>query len=425
MLLVVFGMFAILAMAALAIDVMTLYAAHTDAQRVADSAALAGARMFVLSGYTSWQLGDPTLAATQTEACTSGTPGSGVADTQASGAGSQNQIAGQTAVVTSVNCNFTTPENPRLTVTTGRTDLPTFFGRIFGSRMVRVSARSTAEAFNASGTTVPISVGSVKPWLIPNCDPGSAPPGGGACVDYFVNTASSYSLNSPSSYVGHEYTFHQRFTKGPVAATQYYAVDMTKAAMGVATVCPATSATGCINIGGGLGSVGYLDGIACANTNRLQCGDSVTPDQQGGNGPMLSDNDSGGECLIHTAAAGPGSDQDSFSGGGPGNPVIIGGGLSNPNPALQGKTNISRSDSVVTVPLFSWPATGDPCNLPGGKCNAVTVMGFLQLGIEDVGNPNPGDVHAIVLNAAGCNPAPTATPVTGGAVSALPVRLVN
>src|SRR5262249_23935347 len=158
----------------------------TDAQRVADSAALAGARMFVLSGYTSWQLGDPTLAATQSAACASGSPGSGVTDTQAAGAGSQNQIAGQTACVTSVNCNFTIPGHARLTVTTGRTDLPTFFGKILGQRLLSVSARATAEAFNASGTTV-VSVSVVKPWAIPNCDPTGTPPSGGPCGTYFVD----------------------------------------------------------------------------------------------------------------------------------------------------------------------------------------------------------------------------------------------
>jgi Putative Flp pilus-assembly TadE/G-like len=412
MLLVVFGMFAILAMAALAIDVMTLYAAHTDAQRVADSAALAGARMFVLSGYTSWQLGDPTLVATQTESCSSGTPGSGVADTQAAGAGSQNQIAGQTAVVTSVNCNFTTPGNPRLTVTTGRTDLPTFFGKMFGRRLVGISARATAEAFNASGTTVPVSVSNVKPWAIPNCDPTTTPPApaGTPCGTYFVDSANSYVLKTPTAYIGKQFTFHLRDKNNPVGQGQYYVFDP-----GASNVCPATTATGCLTIANGLS-----DDIACANTQPLQCGDVIDLDKLNGNGANPADTVSGTQCLIHATTTGPGgTDQDSFSAGT--SPVIITGGLSNPNPALQGKTNISRSDSVVNVPLFDW--TGDPC--PTKKCKTTQlIMGFLQLGIQDV--TAAGDLDAVVLNAVGCNPAPTvATPVTGGGVSALPVRLVN
>ncbi len=51
--LVAFSLLALLGMAALAIDVSTLYVAHGEAQRAADAAALAGARMFASSGYTS------------------------------------------------------------------------------------------------------------------------------------------------------------------------------------------------------------------------------------------------------------------------------------------------------------------------------------------------------------------------------------
>ena len=44
---------ALLAMAASAIDVVTLYVARTEAQRASDASALAGARMIAASGYTS------------------------------------------------------------------------------------------------------------------------------------------------------------------------------------------------------------------------------------------------------------------------------------------------------------------------------------------------------------------------------------
>jgi uncharacterized membrane protein len=47
---------ALLGMAALAIDVVTLYVARSEMQRAADAAALAGAKAFVDSGITS----DPT-----------------------------------------------------------------------------------------------------------------------------------------------------------------------------------------------------------------------------------------------------------------------------------------------------------------------------------------------------------------------------
>src|SRR5437870_655071 len=46
------SMFPVLGMAALAVDLTTLYAARSDAQRAADAAALAPAQAFVVTGYT-------------------------------------------------------------------------------------------------------------------------------------------------------------------------------------------------------------------------------------------------------------------------------------------------------------------------------------------------------------------------------------
>src|SRR5437879_7530120 len=55
MVLMALAMVAILAMAALSIDVVTLYLANAEAQRSADTAALAAARVLSISGMT----GDP------------------------------------------------------------------------------------------------------------------------------------------------------------------------------------------------------------------------------------------------------------------------------------------------------------------------------------------------------------------------------
>jgi uncharacterized membrane protein len=61
--LVAISIVALLAMAALAVDVATLYTAHNEAQRTADAAALAGAQAFVNTGLTffSWHFA-PCLA---------------------------------------------------------------------------------------------------------------------------------------------------------------------------------------------------------------------------------------------------------------------------------------------------------------------------------------------------------------------------
>src|SRR5882724_5851621 len=61
-LLVAVSLVALLGMAALAIDVVTLYTARSEVQRAADAAALAGAKAFVDSGVTS----DPTNTSLQT-----------------------------------------------------------------------------------------------------------------------------------------------------------------------------------------------------------------------------------------------------------------------------------------------------------------------------------------------------------------------
>src|ERR1700723_3264552 len=75
MVLVAIAMVAIIAMAALSIDVVTLYLAREEAQRSADAAALAAARVISLSGITSdphdsdstWgEICSPSGSATQT-----------------------------------------------------------------------------------------------------------------------------------------------------------------------------------------------------------------------------------------------------------------------------------------------------------------------------------------------------------------------
>ncbi len=58
--LVAVSLVSLLAMAALAIDVVTLYVARSEMQRAADAAALAGAKAFVDSGVTSWRPPIPT-----------------------------------------------------------------------------------------------------------------------------------------------------------------------------------------------------------------------------------------------------------------------------------------------------------------------------------------------------------------------------
>ena len=88
MVLVAIAMVAIIAIAALSIDVITLYLAREEAQRSADAAALAAARILSVSGIT----GDPSNATTRWSAVCGGS--SSVASQAAQAVGMQNSVGG-------------------------------------------------------------------------------------------------------------------------------------------------------------------------------------------------------------------------------------------------------------------------------------------------------------------------------------------
>jgi hypothetical protein len=81
--------------------------------------------------------------------------------------------------------------------------------------------------------------------------------------------------------------------------------------------------------------------------------------------------------------------------------------------------NIHRSDSIVTAPVLNCPTVGT-CD--GTGATQLPIVGFLQLAIEEV---NVGAIKAIILNAAGTDPASTGTPITGAGPSPVPVRLIQ
>src|SRR5689334_23345726 len=166
-------LFALIAMATLAIDVASLYVARNEAQRAADAAALAGAKMFVTSSFTS----RPGSWSSRSALCANGGAGSSAAvNQQAALAAGVNLIAGQPAVISNINCNFDDSDaspntNPRVTVTVQTATAPIFFARIFGVGSGLIKATATAEAYNMSGQEIPVQLTGVKPWLIPNCNP--------------------------------------------------------------------------------------------------------------------------------------------------------------------------------------------------------------------------------------------------------------
>src|ERR1700680_5128930 len=96
MVLVAVAMVAILSMAALSIDVVTLYLAKEEAQRSADAAALAAARILSILGITG-TAGNANAPAAWAAIC--GGPSSPATQT-ASAVGMQNAVGGLAATVT-------------------------------------------------------------------------------------------------------------------------------------------------------------------------------------------------------------------------------------------------------------------------------------------------------------------------------------
>ena len=180
MVLVVLAMLSMLGIVALAIDVITLYSAKSEAQRAADAGALVAAKMLVDAGVTA----DPGNAGLQTTA-------QRIATTAAKDVAKQSVIAGRPIQAADVTVNFPNngqPSfgiNPQVSVTVVNANLPTFFSRIWSRAALTVRATALAEGFNPSnsssiapgGVNIPVVPRCVKPFIIPNCDPVHARPG--------------------------------------------------------------------------------------------------------------------------------------------------------------------------------------------------------------------------------------------------------
>ena len=130
---------------------------------------MAGARVLANSGMTS----DTGASAPAAEV---------LARAVATQVATQNEVGGRNLVNTEVTVTFgPNTYDPLVTVRVGRTDLPTFFARIWGRTQIAVAATATAEAYNPSRVVTaggavrpPVAPTCVKPWLLPNMDPSLA-----------------------------------------------------------------------------------------------------------------------------------------------------------------------------------------------------------------------------------------------------------
>jgi Flp pilus assembly protein TadG len=426
MILVVLAMLSMLGIVALATDVITLYSARSETQRAADAGALAAAKMLVDMGVTT----DPTATvptAAQIDAATKAAQSVAVNAT----------IAGRPVQTTDVTLSFPgtgTPTfnvNPQVTVTVQNTNLPTFFSRIWSRAALTVRASATAEGFNPSnsssitgGAGVPVIARCVKPFIIPNCDPGHGGAGCGGTGSTFFDPATGAITNpgaSPTGIIGEGFDLSS-ICQGAGPGCNLLGTTPTAGRYYPAALPPTTDA--CPSSCGG-GGTNFEQDIECCNPTPISCGTSATLPAvnqlavdttvfpEGGGGPAQS----GVECLIHQR---PGNGQDILDLGPPLYPLQIEVGNNHPlaGTVLSANDLVTTSDSLVTVPVYDGAAT------PGATVN---IIGFLQVFIDRSfpggGGPKAGEFHVTVANVSGCGTSASGTPVYSG--SAVPVRLVH
>jgi hypothetical protein len=394
----VVAIFLLLGMAAISIDFLTLYVARTDAQRAADAAALAGAKVFVSSGCTT------------AADCTSGTT-STIVKREAEDVGSQNKVFGQYANIADTDITFpASPTNdahdPMVEVNVHRV-MPTLLAaaltRMLGGNAngVTVAAKATAEAFNPTGSSTPFATSCIKPWLMPNCDPdlnhipGNQNPLCPTTAGYFIKNNQvvypTYYANDTGGVLGEPWQLHQNSVP-----SQYADISFT-----------GSSSSGSV----------YKNEIeTCAPEGALACGGTVTVIT----GNKVGNTNQGTNSLIN----GPAPGQDTIDTGQP-PPFPITAGQNNPI-FPPGTVGISLSPSIVTVPVSTGAAV-----CPGNSCATQQIAGFMQLFIQSVGLGAQDQVNAVILNIAACNVSNSGgsgsgvPPVGSGGTSLIPVRLVR
>ena len=446
MVLVAIAMVAIIAMAALSIDVVTLYLAREEAQRSADTAALAAARVLSLSGVT----GDPqNTTGHWPDACNAATQ-------VAQAVGNVNAISNATPTTVNVNflyngtamanCTFTGDNafglNPQVQVQIVRGSLPTFFSRIWSRGANSVSATATAEAFNPSNslssglatTITPVEPRCVKPWIVPNLDPRNPGPPCGANCAPFVDPADGHIVSagistgggSSNGVIGERFTLLPDCRRGggncilrdaptPIAnklsgglpwipnpPSLEYLPGLTANASVAVPSCAVSGSDFENAIEGCDQSTIYACGVFHGNTVDL----SENPGLHSG------DTSNGVGCLINQAAGQDTLDTTSF-------PFQIKSGTGNPT-GIPSTSPVTSSNSIVSLPIYDTAAiTSSP------PTNPVTIVGFLQVFINNVDTNGWGNVDVTVLNVVGCGNGtnPTGSPVFGS--SPVPVRLIT
>ncbi len=463
MALVAVSMVAIISMAAISIDLGSLYEARAEAQRAADLAALAGARVISVSGTTT----DPANGGTDgawTAICNSATA-------IANAVGKQNSVGGSAASTVSVSFGTAGSPgsgctgaafgvNPVVTVTVKQASLPTFFARVFAlvkgtTSNSGVSATASAEVFNSSDSAnfasnmIPVQPRCVKPWIIPNydnvtggtfvnaasgniTDPGvydNVNPGSGIIGQKFdigADCGSTGANCEPGVYEGMT-TDPPRYGNDPLGPTpgkkivQYipaYVQNASAAVPACASDLYQQAIAGCDQ------STVYSCGTPSTTAGATQADLTFNP---GVDSAFAS------QCLINQTVGSENVGNDQIIPTGtltnPPFPFQITAGDDNPlvkaGSAASGDV-ITSSGSIVTLPIADYAGVAFPA---GSTQPTVTIVGFLQVFINYVyvGQPGvaaDGDMNVTVLNVVGCGNNAAGNPSVTG-TSPVPIRLIT
>ena len=463
MIIVALAMVAIIALAALSIDVITLYLAREEAQRSADSAALAAAKIISVSGLT----GDPNNAtANWGKICGPDDGTNGLATRTAKAVAGQDAVGG--LVATTINVTYSAENsgasgdcttlaasafgiNPIVTVQLTRASLPSFFSRIWGNTGNSVSATAAAETYNPSNsgsvgsgaTIIPVQPRCVKPWVVPNLNPRK-PDGCTTACTPFVGLAdgsiqsAGVSLNGSGAtgVIGETFWLDSDCHGNPPGFCNLRIAPQANYNPGGAVQPPPSLlyVPGQVGPGVPLAIPSSCNGsdyqnaiVGCDQPENYYCGfpPATAPNPNAVDltiNPRIPTTD-GAQCLIHQSNpndVGSSSGQDTLSPfGAPSSyPFQILAGTNNPTGL--NNTPVSVSSSIVSLPIYDQTTA-----VSTNTRTEVTFVGFLQVFINAA--DQAGNVNVTVLNVAGCSngsglPVSTTTQVGN---SPVPVRLIT
>ena len=473
MVLVAISMVAIISIAALSIDIITLYLAREEAQRSADSAALAAAKIISVSGLT----GDPSNSAGNWQKiCGPDNGVNGLATRVAKSVAGQDTVGSQVATTINVSysagtggsmgtgtsdCSTLTGTafgvNPLVTVQLTRASLPTFFSRIWGNTGGQVSATATAEAYNpsnspnsgnqTSGTMIPVQPRCIKPWAVPNRDPQhSAGCTGTACQPFISYTDGSIlnpgmTLNGSTGpgTVGETFWLDPDCRNGFRANCQLHGgatpvqpeANYPTGAHGTPNLLyiPAQVGTPVLAVPSCTSGEQYEEAIeGCDQPTNYACGSPGNVNMVDLTINPVAGTTAGVSCLIHqadTADFTNASGQDYLTTSG-----VFGAPNAYPYQMMAGSANptglkdvpISMSSSIVSLPIYDKTMAGT--TLTSNAQTPVTFVGFLQVFINAV--DQNGNMNVTVLNVAGAATAAPALQRTSEiGNSPVPVRLIT